>query len=445
MKKLLVAVLMSLCVSPAFAQGGVGRGLVRGVVDKGLVNGAQISRLVTQQTRFAQQLKNYQLVPLKITATTSVSAALAVPQDVSQPQTALGTLLRSTYMQYAEADHALDVHLTQLNQPEHAAFLYRGMHLSDLKEIEDIWANGLPVGKTGYNSIYMTSNHAVARHYAKLEDGIPVVVMMKKDAVAASLRKGNLSDPYAEKDVPASAISDVFMLLDVNGKPAWHRVMWQDKLVFMPLAEQAAFTPQPPTQHIKITNLPGEPLVKLGGAVDNAPAVLSARLLDGEALYAGIFPQTRQMIVPSALTRREKAAVYRGMYMADLKNVGNLLINGLEINKSDAYPGEIYTTPFLRMALGYAVPKPGVKPEIPVLVRIRLTTELLDKKASVSWGAERVFYKAIPASFLSDVMVFLEVNGKPDWYKVTLENGELIFTPAPSRVFKDNELIRHEF
>ncbi len=198
----------------------------------------------------------------------------------------------------------------------------------------------------------------------------------------------------------------------------------------------------PGSPHIRITNLPGEPTVKLGGAVDNAPAVLSARLLDGEALYAGIFPQTRQMIVPSALTRREKAAVYRGMYMADLKNVGNLLINGLEINKSDAYPGEIYTTPFLRMALGYAVPKPGVKPKIPVLVRIRLTTELLDKKASVSWGAERVFYKAIPASFLSDVMVFLEVNGKPDWYKVSLENDELIFTPAPSRVFKVTELLR---
>uniref|UniRef100_UPI003D10B1A1 hypothetical protein n=1 Tax=Candidatus Avelusimicrobium caledoniensis TaxID=3416220 RepID=UPI003D10B1A1 len=42
--------------------------------------------------------------------------------------------------------------------------------------------------------------------------------------------------------------------------------------------------------HIRIANLPGEPLVKLGGTVDNAPAILSARLLDGEALYAGIFP-----------------------------------------------------------------------------------------------------------------------------------------------------------
>lgn len=225
--------------SPAFAQGPLGRAVVKGITGKTLLDGAKVSRLAAQQQKLvSQQLKNFQLVPLKINTATVVQTTLAVPQTLSHPQGAVGTLLRSTYMQYGEADNALDVHVARLNQPGNTTFLYRGMHITDLKEIEDIWANGLPVGKTGYNSIYMSSNHAVARHYAKLEEGIPVVVMIKKDVIAGSLRPANLTNFYAEQDIPFQAIFDVFVLLDINGTPGWHRVMWQDKLVFVPLTQR---------------------------------------------------------------------------------------------------------------------------------------------------------------------------------------------------------------
>lgn len=441
MKKLLVAVFLSFCISPSFAQGGLGRGLIRSVADKGLVSGAQINRLVTQQTRFAQQLKNYQLVPLKINTSTTVQTALAVPPTLPQPQTALGTLLRSTYMQYGEADHALDVHFAQLNQPENAAFLYRGMHITDLQEIADIWAKGLPVGKTGYNSIYMTSNHAVARHYAKVEEGVPLVVAMNKSALAgSSLRPENMGVFYAEKDVPASAISDVFMLLDVNGKPAWHRVMWQDKLVFMPLAEQAAFTPQPQTQQIKITNLPGEPTVW----VENLPsattpsAPVSARVVERNACEQFLFPPqagSSAMYIPPQL-QEEENSLYRGLRLDNLDELKNILHKGLQVNKS-SYSGEIFTTPVLWIALRYALPIEHFGDTVPVVIKLNLTPELEKQVSSARVALEHIFYRDIPASALSSVMLFLEVDGVYNWYEARLHNGQLVLTVAPGKIVQE--------
>ena len=459
MKKLLVLFLICCCVSPTWAQRGFGRRGPRAnkpsvahttkkksprkksrFTPQARVKHDEISRLVTQQTnRATQQLKNYKLVPLQITSAT-VPTALAVPQTLLQPQKAVGTLLRSTYMQYREADHALDIHFAQLNQPENAAFLYRGMHITDLKTIEDIWTKGLPIGKTGYNSIYMTSNHAVARHYAKLEDGIPVVVMMRKDAIAGSLRPGNMTNFYAEKDVPASAISDVFMLLDINGRPAWYRALWQNKLVFVPLKEEV---PATPTQHIKITNLPGEPLVKLGGTVDDAPTVLSARMLAGADSWHFIRPTdaigryTEQTFLPKDILEN-KESFYRGMRLGKLDDIKNLLINGLEVNKSN-YSGEIYASLQISIPLYYATMG---SENLPVLIQIPATETLRsyapeafpteDRYAAKAFqtGEVCIFRRDIPAHFISNVWVFLEVNGKPDWYKVTLENDELVFVPA---------------
>ena len=54
------------------------------------------------------------------------------------------------------------------------------------------------------------------------------------------------------------------------------------------------------------------------------------------------------------------------------------------------------------------------------------------------------YFTNLPAGYIQDVMVFLEVGGEPGWYKVTLENGVLVFTPAPSRVFKYSELVDHK-
>ena len=51
----------------------------------------------------------------------------------------------------------------------------------------------------------------------------------------------------------------------------------------------------------------------------------------------------------------------------------------------------------------------------------------------------------IPASYIKYVMVFLEVDAEAGWYKVTLENGDLVFTALPGQVFKHAELHEHDF
>lgn len=40
-------------------------------------------------------------------------------------------------------------------------------------------------------------------------------------------------------------------------------------------------------------------------------------------------------------------------------------------------------------------------------------------------------------------MVFLEVAGRPGWYKAQLKAGELVLTPVPGKVFEQKELIEH--
>lgn len=51
----------------------------------------------------------------------------------------------------------------------------------------------------------------------------------------------------------------------------------------------------------------------------------------------------------------------------------------------------------------------------------------------------------IPPSHFNHVMIFLKVNEKPGWYRVTLENGDLVFTEQTGLLFQTAELIEHEF
>ena len=213
----------------------------------------------------------------------------------------------------------------------------------------------------------------------------------------------------------------------------------------------------PNVPHIQITNLPKQPLVKLGGTADNAPAVLSARMLPGAdswdiiRLTDDIGAYTGQTFLPKDILEN-KESFYRGMRLEKLDDIKNLLINGLEVNKSN-YSDKIHASLQISIPLWYATMG---SENLPVLIQIP-ATEVLHSYAPEAFptedryapkafqtGEECVFRRDIPASFISNIWVFLEVEGKPDWYKVTLEDGELVFTLATSRVFSNNELIYHE-
>ncbi len=136
--------------------------------------------------------------------------------------------------------------------------------------------------------------------------------------------------------------------------------------------------------------------------------------------------------------QENKRALYRGMKFDQLDDLKNLLQNGLEVKRT-FHPGEIWTSPDPGVACGYALPSSwDYAPDkfatgLPVVVRIFHTPYLFaQNQPDIVWQ-NRVFFRDIPARYIFDVDVLLGVNNKLGWYKVTLEQGNITFTPAPSR------------
>ncbi len=479
MRNLFIIVLVSMCITPALAQkpllGQLGKGLTKELE-------TNVTRLLEQRSlRFADALANYRLVPLKIAGTkTTIPTALAVAQGLTRPQEAVGTLLRKTYLQYQAADEVLDSYVAR-TKPEGTDFLYRGMHVADLGDIVPLF-NGLQVDKTGYNSIYMTSNHAVARHYATVEDGIPVVVSMDRKSVKnSSLRPANIGDFYVEKDVPAEAIGDIFVLLDVNGTPNWHRAMWQDKLVFVPLTEPQTAPGGFSVPPVQLSALPENPLEELYNGVDGWQAVQAQMQficrqlsLDAELAAYALIPlkiaQTEsssplKVAVPeesvnemttasgSLLLRKRGMDCYkeadraliryikqqskeedigflcRGMRLTRLDEIENILLNGLEVNKTMSK--FIYTTPTLFYALSYAE---STTEETSISVLIAIDQDAVAEQLKPT-DLRYEFYSKMDISqeAIAHVFVFLDINKQPAWYRVVLQGDDMVFIPLPQK------------
>ena len=206
-------------------------------------------------------------------------------------------------------------------------------------------------------------------------------------------------------------------------------------------------TQHPTIPHIKITNFPGQPLVKLGAplaeynatAVRPAP-VLSARVLSGKENYKEIFlavPTLDFIYAPSVLNAGENVA-YRGMKLYDLQSVQNILENGIEYTKvSEKYEHKIYFSNSLHRAAWHAVQYDSADSEIPVLIKFAMPSKNYVHTERTMWGEDYYCWLCnIPAHFIKDVMVFLEVNGEVGWYKAILENKQLVFIPMASEILQ---------
>ncbi len=199
----------------------------------------------------------------------------------------------------------------------------------------------------------------------------------------------------------------------------------------------------PKVRVAQITNVPGKPMVNVRlpeTAVSNSP-VLSARILKPIELHRNIsLEKSLQLYMPEAFYLPDEAA-YRGMRLDEWDELKNLLINGLQVGRT--HYGMIYTAKFAAAALSYAVPDHEMcvyeslleedEFRLTVITKIPLTSEVLSLSVPDHRTGWLTFGKDIPAFMISDVMIFLEINGKPDWYKVTLEEGNLLLTPAPSK------------
>ena len=119
------------------------------------------------------------------------------------------------------------------------------------------------------------------------------------------------------------------------------------------------------------------------------------------------------------------------MFLSNIDDLKNLLVNGLELGKSRDFPDEIYVTSDALFPLVYATPNDDEIAHLPVLIKIPATLSLQRYAPEVFEDQNReVFMRNVPAHFISDIWGFLAVNGKPDWYKVVLENDALVFIPA---------------
>lgn len=197
----------------------------------------------------------------------------------------------------------------------------------------------------------------------------------------------------------------------------------------------------------KVANLPGMPLVQV--RLPSRPAaptdgVLSARVLPPSQVYHLInLERTTQLYVPRAFAEQDKAlyrALYRGVRLTNLNDLQNILENGMEIKKSRF--SAIYSSYSLGDALGYALPPyewlvyeniGEIDLELPVVVKIPVTIRLIEKNTPYDDMGDVIFRQDLWADMISDVMVFLEIDGKADWYKAVLEDKKLLLIPTPTK------------
>ena len=203
---------------------------------------------------------------------------------------------------------------------------------------------------------------------------------------------------------------------------------------------QESVRPAMAAAYVPIANLPGSPAVKFRLPLAADAEKSTASLVAPKEVYSLVFVQgpramyPKKMFVPPGFLSREKT-FYRGMKFVSLEDLTGLFTNGLRLGKSADFPDRIYVTSEASFAVAYSMPgtvyngSVEVVANLPVLIKIPATDELHQFAPEV-FGRREVFQRDVPARFISDVWVFLQVNGKPDWHKVVWQNGELVFTPA---------------
>lgn len=192
----------------------------------------------------------------------------------------------------------------------------------------------------------------------------------------------------------------------------------------------------------QLVNLPGNPAFKIQipADVNYMPnKILPVKLL-APSQMRNIILSEKGMYVPD-VSNSKNFLLYRGMQLHSMAEIENLMSVGLEKSRSN-YAGKIHMTPALNIALGYTFPSrrgsvaEEGKKNIPVLVTVPYTAELVNETSFYEDGFQYVFESDIPARQVGEVMVFWSVEGKTGWYKVILEGKELVFVPVPSKLLQ---------
>lgn len=201
---------------------------------------------------------------------------------------------------------------------------------------------------------------------------------------------------------------------------------------------------------VQITNLPGAPKIplKVTPSLTSASGatLLSARAVTGNELTARVFLERwKSLRVPEAFNRDEDA-LYRGMWLKDLNQLQYILTKGLEVRRT-RFPG-IFFTNFFADAVQYSA---GLYGNFSVIIKVPVTADMTDPlkpdmqiKLRKYLIREYLFMQDLPADKISNVIIFLEIDGIGNWYKVTLENGEMVLEQVPSKILRQEELIMRD-
>jgi hypothetical protein len=142
-------------------------------------------------------------------------------------------------------------------------------------------------------------------------------------------------------------------------------------------------------------------------------------------------PLSNEIFAPRGIYGRERA-VFRGLKL-NMNDLSNLLEHGLEVGKVRMPTQEMFASFKPEQALLFAIPNITVEADLPVLVKIPFTSEI---EALVEWGSldDVAFKQDIPAAAISDVWVLVNLDGKPDWCKVVLQDGNVSLIPGYGEV-----------
>ena len=474
MKKPLLVLLLCLCCAPCFSQGvkaGL-QGVEAGV--KGVPAAGQIEKNLAQQVQracAASQVRLAQItnmpgqptVQVRVDASVPVSSA-AVLQARMLPsrqvyQSISSVLSRRPYLPSAFAE-TKDV-------------LYRGMRLTQLSDLENILRQGLEIRRTGYSELYfsyapsMALTYALPRSINEKEAGdFPVVVKVPITTQLPVSCTGVNAQAY--KDLPAEFISDVMVFLEINGHADWYKaILENDKLLL--ISVPTTRTPGYLSREIRtssssslewIQNIEPASLARQATNWVNQRQVL-ADLLNSHTVKKLEFPDlsapvssvlitaddintatvpARARILPNDkfslgnkeylyldayLTHlsamQERAFLYRGMHVSGLQEINTVLHHGLEVNKTHydvIYMGDLFAAKI------FAVNEP--KTRIPVIVGVPGELLVPHLKFNTAFH-EAEFPFDIPPTMFSQLLVFLEIDGEPGWYKVMLDEEKMVF------------------
>lgn len=327
------------------------------------------------------------------------------------------------------------------------SMIYRGQPMS-LYTLNYLFADGLLMDD--YGPLYLSYDPNVAIHYSR--DGmVPTVFgysVDKQFVKTHPVSNDDLQEVRVESAIPVSDLDFVACYLTVNGKEGWYQVsMDQDgKLLATPLEEHLAakFAPN-------MLQQAWDAMVKwfqgFGASEAVASQTTASAQVGSEAegvLYLNPQKDTRKVITrqvknnTSVRTNRleelydalpagfeAEYGLFRGMTLNTLAQLDNILVNGLEVNKTsvkeiDFSSSLIGEDPGSAAAIAYA--SRATHPNIPVIVTLK-------SKGDAQIG-NVYFEQDIPASAV-DIYAYLTQDGKGAWYHMSKEaDGSLKAVPA---------------